>query len=97
MQQETKNCYIIWRIREKIQLTSDGTGIEFFKNINQFKTRFSDKNITNINIVLLDKNFNQWIPSRTWTCVLDFIFYERYTELSHEKVPNLFQQMYKNK
>ena len=84
-------------IIEKIQLTSDGTGIEFFKNINQFKTRFNDKNITNINIVLLDKNFNQWIPTSSWTCVLDFIFYERYTELSHEKVPNLFQQMYKNK
>jgi len=82
-------------ILEKIQLTSDGTGIEFFKNINQFKTRFSDKNITNINIVLLDENFNQWIPTSTFTCVLDFIFYEKYTELSHEKVPNLFQQMYK--
>ena len=39
-------------ILEKIQLTSDGTGIEFFKNINQLKTRFNDKNITNINIVL---------------------------------------------
>jgi len=82
-------------IIEKIQLTSDGTGIEFFKNINQFKTRFADKNITNINIVLLDENFNQWIPSSNFTCVLDFIFYEKYTELSHEKIPNVFQQMYK--
>ena len=84
-------------ILEKIQLTSDGTGIEFFKNINQFKTRFADKNITNINIVLLDENFNQWIPTSTCTCVLDFIFYnyEKYTELSHEKMPNVFQQMYK--
>ena len=26
-------------ILDKIELTSDGTGIEFFKNINQFKTR----------------------------------------------------------
>ena len=82
-------------ILEKIQLTSDGTGIEFFKNINQFKTRFGDKNITNINIILLDENFNQWIPTSTFTCVLDFIFYEKYTELSHEKIPNVFQQMYK--
>ena len=82
-------------ILEKIQLTSDGTGIEFFKNINQFKTRFADKNITNINIVLLDENFNQWIPTSTFTCVLDFFFYEKYTELSHEKIPNVFQQMYK--
>jgi hypothetical protein len=82
-------------IIEKIQLTSDGTGIEFFKNINQFKTRFADKNITNINIVLLDENFNQWIPTSNFTCVLDFIFYEKYTELSHEKIPNVFQQMYK--
>ena len=30
-------------IIEKIQLTSDGTGIEFFKNINQFKTRLMIK------------------------------------------------------
>jgi len=82
-------------ILEKIQLTYDGTGIEFFKNINQFKTRFADKNITNINIVLLDENFNQWIPTSTFMCVLDFIFYEKYTELSHEKIPNVFQQMYK--
>ena len=49
----------------------------------------------NINIVLLDENFNQWIPTSTFTCVLDFIFYEKYTELSHEKIPNVFQQMYK--
>ena len=59
------------------------------------KTRFADKNITNINIVLLDENFNQWIPTSTFTCVLDFIFYEKYTELLHEKIPNVFQQMYK--
>ena len=52
-------------IFEKIQFASDSTGTEFFKNINQFKTRFSDKNITNINIVLLDENYNQWIPKST--------------------------------
>ena len=83
-------------ILEKIQLTSDGTGIEFFKNINQFKTRFADKSISSLNILLLDENGNPWIPTSTWTCVLDFIFYENYKELSHEKNPNLFQQMYKN-
>ena len=48
------------------------------------------------NILLLDENGNPWIPTSTWTCVLDFIFYENYKELSHEKAPNLFQQMYKN-
>ena len=30
-------------ILEKTRLASDGTDIEFFKNINQFKTRFADK------------------------------------------------------
>ena len=48
-----------------------------------------------VNIVLLDENGNQWVPTSTWTCVLDFIFYENYTELSREKIPNVFQQMYK--
>jgi hypothetical protein len=83
-------------ILEKIQLTSDGTGIEFFKNINQFKTRFADKSISSLNILLLDENGNPWIPTSTWSCVIDLIFYENYKEMSHEKVPNLFQQMYKN-
>jgi hypothetical protein len=91
----TKNGGAGSNILEKIQLTSDGTGIEFFKNINQFKTRFADKSISALNIVLLDENGLQWIPTSNWTCVLDFFFYEKYTELSHEKVPNLFQQMYK--
>ena len=52
-------------ILEKIQLTSDGTCIEFFKNINQFKSKFIDKVISNLHIVLLatDENGNQWIPT----------------------------------
>ena len=56
-------------ILEKIQLTSDDKGIEFFKNVQQFKIHFADKNITNINIILLHENFNQWIPTSTFTCV----------------------------
>ena len=76
---------------------SDGTGIKFLNNINQFKTRFADKGISSLNIVLLDENGNQWIPKSTWTCVLDFIFYEKYNELSHEKISNVLQQMYKRK
>ena len=91
----TKNGGAGSNILEKIQLTSDGTGIEFFKKINQFKTRFADKSISTLNIVLLDENGLQWIPTSNWTCVLDFFFYEKYTELSHEKIPNIFQQMYK--
>ena len=82
---------------EKIQLTSDGTGIEFFKNINQFKSKFIDKVIHNLHILLLDENGNYWVPTSSWTCVLDFILYEKYTELSHEKTPNVFQQMYGNR
>ena len=38
-------------ILEKIQLTSDGTGVEFFKNINQFKSKFIDKVINNLHIL----------------------------------------------
>ena len=82
-------------ILEKIQLTSDGTGIEFFKNVNQCKSKFIDKVRNNLHKVLLDENGNYWVPTSAWTYVLDLIFYEKYTELSHEKLPNLFQQMYK--
>ena len=42
-------------ILEKILLTSDGTGIEFFKNVNQFKSKLIDKVINNLHIVLLDE------------------------------------------
>ena len=49
--------------------------------------------ITNLFIVLFDKNGTQWIPTSTWASVLDFIFYETYTELSHEKIPNVLQQI----
>ena len=72
-----------------------GAGIEFFKNISQFKKRFADKSISSLNMVLLVENGLQRIPTGNWTCELDFFFYEKYTELSHEKVPNLFQQMCK--
>jgi hypothetical protein len=82
-------------VLEKIQLTTDSTGIEFFKNINQFKSRFFDKGITNLNIVLYDENGNQWSPSSNWSCVLDFIFYEKYYDTSTEKTINQFAQMYK--
>ena len=40
-----KNGGVGSHILEKIQLTSNGTGMEFLKNINQFKARFADKSI----------------------------------------------------
>ena len=82
----TKNGGAGSNILEKIQLTSDDTGIEFFKSINQFKTLFTDKSISSLNIVLLDETGLQWIPTSNWTCALDFFFYKKYTELLHEKV-----------
>ena len=42
----------------------------------------------------LHENGIQWIP--TSTCVLHFYFYGKYTELSHETGPNLFQLIFKS-
>ena len=62
----------------KIQLTTSDTGIEYYNNLTQFKSRFYDTNITRLHIVLYDENFNIWTPLSDWSCVLDFHFYEKY-------------------
>ena len=62
----------------KIQLTTSDSGIEYYNNLTQFKSRFYDTNITQLHIVLYDENFNVWVPLSDWSCVLEFFFYEKY-------------------
>ena len=62
----------------KIQLTTSDSGIEYYNNLTQFKSRFYDTNVTQLHIVLYDEDFNPWVPLNDWSCVLDFFFYEKY-------------------
>ena len=73
----------------KVQLTTSQTGIEFYNNLTAFKTRFYDTNLTQIHIVLYDKDFNQWVPLSDWSCVLEMTFYEKYDLTTKQKTNNL--------
>jgi hypothetical protein len=77
----------------KIQLTTDGTGIEFYTNQQNFKCKFMDKRIPFIQIVLYDEDGHQWTPASDWSCVLDLIFYEKYNDANISKLTNKFEQM----
>ena len=73
----------------KIQFTTDPGGMEFYNNLTVFKTRFYDTNITQLNIVLYDENFDPWVPLSDWSCVLEMTFYEKYDLTTKLKTNNL--------
>ena len=76
-------------VLQKIQLTTESTGIEFFSNLSNFKSRFYDTNISSLHIVLYDEDFLPWTPSSDWSCVLELTFYEKYDLATKMKPKNL--------
>jgi hypothetical protein len=76
-------------VLQKIQLTTESTGVEFFSNVTSFKSRFYDTNISSLHIVLYDEDFLPWVPSSDWSCVLELIFYEKYDVATKTKPKNL--------
>ena len=62
----------------KIQLTTSVTGVEYYNNLTQFKSRFYDKNITQLHVVLYDEDYKPWTPLSDRSCLLEFCFYEKY-------------------
>ena len=73
----------------KVQLTVDSTGIQFYENVTSFKPRFYDTNISSLHIVLYAENFQPWIPSSDWSCVLEMTFYEKFDLTTKMKATNL--------
>jgi len=84
-----KNQQTQGNVLAKIQFTTDPGGMEFYNNLTAFKTRFYDTNITQLNIVLYDENFDPWVPLSDWSCVLEMTFYEKYDLTTKLKTNNL--------
>ena len=63
-----------------------------FNKLTQFKTCFYATDITSLQIVLYDENFDPWIPMCDWSCVLEFYFYEKYDLQTKLKQQNLLFQ-----
>ena len=68
---QSKSCNIL----EKIQMTADVTGINFFENAPGFKTRIFERNLTFLHVQLFDEDFVPWEPSGKWSAAVEFYFF----------------------
>ena len=62
----------------KIHYECDTGGIQFHRNIADYKTRISDKRIQQVLVMLYDEDFTPYIPASKWNATLKFLFYEEY-------------------
>lgn len=63
-------------ILAKIQMNSDQSGIDYYNNTTNFKSKINTNRIDMLNITLYDDNWNVYIPTHDWTCTLELEFYE---------------------
>ena len=70
----------------KIHYECETGGIQFHRNIADYKTRISDKRIPYIRVMLHDEDFMPYIPASKWSATLEFTFYEEYE--SSDKITN---------
>ena len=70
----------------KIHYECETGGIQFHRNISDYKTRISDKRIPYIRVILHDEDFTPYIPASKWSATLEFSFYEEYE--SSDKITN---------
>jgi hypothetical protein len=66
-----RSCNIL----EKIQMTADVTGINFFENATGFKTRISERTLAFLHLQLFDEDFMPWAPKGKWSAVVEFYFF----------------------
>ena len=62
----------------KIHYECDTGGIQFHRNIADYKTRISDKCIPYVRVMLHDEDFMPYTPASKWSATLEFNFYEEY-------------------
>ena len=62
----------------KIHYECDTGGIQFHRNIADYKTRISDKRIPYVRVMLHDEDFMPYTPASKWSATLEFTFYEEY-------------------
>ena len=71
-----KNQGKICNILAKIQMVSNQSGIDYYNNVTNFKSKISTNRIELLHIQLYDDNWNYYIPQHDWAAMLELEFYD---------------------